>query len=249
MKNFSVVGLLILLVSMQSCVKKPDPVVETPKGTFKVTVENMAGNELMVLNDKWYKNENGDSVKFTIFNYFLSNVKLTKEDGSVYAVPESYFLLKQSDASSKSFVLNDIPPGTYVSMSFLIGVDSTRNVSGAQTGALDQASGMFWDWNTGYVMAKMEGLSPQATQFNGNIVYHLGGFSGANSVLRTVHLGIGKTAIAEGQSKTIHIKADALEWFKTPNLIKIKDLSLLSGTASQAIADNYVDMFSIDHID
>jgi hypothetical protein len=32
---------------------------------------------------------------------------------------------------------------------FLLGVDSLKNVSGIQTGALDPAKGMFWTWNTG----------------------------------------------------------------------------------------------------
>jgi hypothetical protein len=45
---------------------------------------------------------------------------------------------------------------------FLLGVDSARNVSGIQTGALDPARGMFWTWNSGYVMAKIEGSSPSA---------------------------------------------------------------------------------------
>ena len=54
-----------------------------------------------------------------------------------------------------------MPAGNYNSLSFLLGVDSMHNVSGAQTGALDPANDMFWTWNSGYVMAKMEGASPR----------------------------------------------------------------------------------------
>ena len=43
-----------------------------------------------------------------------------------------------------------------------LGVDSLRNVTGVQTGALDPAMDMYWTWNTGYVMAKLEAAAQQA---------------------------------------------------------------------------------------
>ena len=53
-----------------------------------------------------------------------------------------------------------LPEGDYTELQFLLGVDSLHNVSGAQTDDLDPAKDMFWTWNSGYVMAKMEGNSP-----------------------------------------------------------------------------------------
>ncbi|WP_316930094.1 MbnP family protein, partial [Hymenobacter sp. IS2118] len=48
--------------------------------------------------------------------------------------------------ASQLLALKDIPVGDYQSVSFTVGVDSARNVAGAQTGALDPNNGMFWTW-------------------------------------------------------------------------------------------------------
>lgn len=96
-------------------------------------------------------------------------------------IPElnSYHLINEEGTASKSFSFF-VMPTQYNSLSFLIGVDSLKNVSGAQTGGLDPLNGMFWTWNTGYIMFKMEGNSPSSSVVNNKIEYHIGGFSGAN---------------------------------------------------------------------
>lgn len=72
----------------------------------------------------------------------------------------------------------------YDSITFLIGVDSLHNVSGAQTGALDPVNDMFWTWNSGYVMAKLEGNSSSSPQMNQKFEYHIGGYSGKHNVVK-----------------------------------------------------------------
>lgn len=54
-----------------------------------------------------------------------------------------YFLIDASDAGSTTIALQALP-GKYDQVAFTIGVDSIRNISGAQTGALDPGKGMFW---------------------------------------------------------------------------------------------------------
>lgn len=238
---------MLLGMHISSCTKKDDIVGEEKNvGTVKILIDNVAGDKPLELNTAWYKTANGDSLQITTYNYFISNIKLTATDGTVYEEPESYHLILGNNASSHTFSMNNVPAAKYKSMSFMIGVDSTRNVSGAQTGALDPNSGMFWDWNTGYVMAKMEGNSPNATE--GKLIYHLGGYTASDNVLRTVNLSADFSVI-KGGTGNIHMKSDALEWFKTPNLISIKDLSVLTIKTSKPVVDNYMDMFSIDHID
>jgi hypothetical protein len=81
-------------------------------------------------------------------------------------------------------VLESVPLEEYEAISFMFGVDSTRNVSGAQTGALSPSNAMFWSWTTGYIMIKAEGLSPQSPF--GNFSFHLGGFTGSDKAVHTV---------------------------------------------------------------
>lgn len=244
MNKSSLLCLLLPVVLSTACRKKTEEPVKDTTGSISINLEHMAGNEALVLDIKWYKNENGDSIKFGRFDYFISNIKFIRPDGTSFAEPESYHLVLTSSASSKTFVVKNVPPGAYKSVSFLIGVDSARNVSGAQTGALDPATGMFWDWNTGYIMAKLEAISPQSPN-DGNVQYHTGGFSGTVNVLRTVTLPVSITAQV-GVVSAINMKADVLEWFKTPNLIKIKDMPTFGNAQNIVkIADNYADMFTI----
>lgn len=236
-----------------SCRKKEDP--STPvegKSQIRITFQNIAGSTPVVLNKGWYKNEHGDSLSITSLKYYISNINLYAADGSIYAEPESYHLIDEEADTSKSFYIANVPPNTYTKIVFTIGVDALRNTSGAQTGALDPMYGMFWDWNTGYVMARMEGYSPQSTFPDKKFFFHIGGYKGQYNVLRQVNLLLPViTEVSKTKNPNLHITADALEWFKTPNQI---DLSITNaeqtpGAVVDKIADNYADMFKIDHID
>lgn len=238
-----------------SCRKKDDPLAainpaDTAMGKLQISFQNFAGAQLLVLDNEWYQNENGDSIKVSEYKYYISNIELIS-DSSTFYEPESYHLINERDDASKYFTIGDIPEGNYTSIRFLIGVDARRNRNGAQTGALDPLNGMFWDWNSGYIMSKMEGTSPSSPQQN-HFAYHIVGFAGQYSVLRTVTLSFPKMLLIKKADKpNVHINSDLLEWFKTPNIIKINELPAMSETGEMAskIADNYADMFTIDRID
>ncbi|HEY1039465.1 MAG TPA: MbnP family protein [Bacteroidia bacterium] len=256
----SFLGLAIIAVILGSCKKDPnDPQPSTPgtpaatTGSLKIELENMVDTNELVLNTVNYVSANGDTFTVSKFNYFISNIKLTKSDGSVYVESESYHLVKESDASSKTFTIANVPYGTYTAISFMIGVDSARNVSGAQTGALSQNNDMYWNWTTGYIMAKFEGTSPKSPATNHLLTYHMGGFKGVNSVLRTVTPSFNSSTATVSSSVTpeIHMKADLSEWFKNPtNNVNFATTHTIhmAGADAKAIADNYQKMFSVEHI-
>ncbi len=168
MKKIILSSSLIALTLTMACkkeVKEETPVVDNSNGEVTINFVNKVDNanlELSTnLNKVWYKNQNNDSFNVTTFNYYISNVKLIAEDGTSFAESESYHLISQSEPSSKSFSIKNVPAKKYISISYTLGVDSIRNVSGAQTGALDPANGMFWTWNSGYIFMKFEGASPK----------------------------------------------------------------------------------------
>ncbi|MBS1771340.1 MAG: hypothetical protein JST82_00680 [Bacteroidetes bacterium] len=243
---------LAMILSVVSCRKKDDPVVTPVETTGEIGFEffNYAGDSSLVMTTGKYRTGSGDTVSITKFNYYISNVKIKKADGSYFVEDNSYHLVQSDLPSSKHFHIEDVPAGTYTSVTFTIGVDSARNVSGAQTGALDPANGMFWTWNTGYIMAKLEGTSPQSTASGKIFQYHIGGFSGANSALHTVTINFPTNMVlTTGKEGSIIMKADALKWF-TPNNISIASKSQIMtvGSDSKAMSDNYANMFSITSI-
>lgn len=250
-------ALAILGIFFTSCKKDPNEEVKptTPAvttGSISLNFEHMVDTNALTLNTVNYVTANNDTVYFTKFKYYISNVKFTKSDGSIFSEPESYHLIDEATASSKTFSVANVPFGNYTSVSFVIGVDSLRNVSGAQTGALATSNGMYWGWSSGYIMAKLEGHSNQSGASTKDILYHVGGFSGANNVLKTVSPSFnGSTAnVSSIVNPEIHLSCDISEWFKNDSTINVATLHTIHmpGASAKTIADNYADMFSVEHI-
>ena len=217
-------------------------------GSVNLSFVNMAGSDNLQLGNAYYLTQNSDSVKVDVFKYYVSNFQLVKDDGSIYTIPETYFLVDAAKTASLNQVLSNVPPGNYTSLKFIIGVDSLRNVSGAQTGALDPANGMFWTWSTGYIMAKIEGSSPQSGSPSKTVSFHIGGFSGSASAQKSVEIPFNnKITVNSNSTPRILLKADVMEWFKTPNSLELASTYLVVtiGPLSRSIAANYADMFSL----
>lgn len=199
-----------------------------------------------------YQNLNGDSFSVELVKYYISNIVFMDSAGNTWAEPESYHLVNAADELSCKIYVENMPAGVYNSVSFMIGVDSTRNVSGAQTGALDPANGMFWTWSSGYIMAKVEGHSPSSTQAFNAYVFHIGGFSGQYAGQRIVSpsFNSAQAIVTSSTVPLISVNGDINEWFQTPNVIDFSSVNIMNtpGPISTMFADNYMDMFTVTSI-
>lgn len=198
--------------------------------------------------DSIYQNKLNESFSVRKFRYYISNIRFYDTLKNLnYLAKNKYFLVDENNPESKIIALN-IPAGSYQKISFLIGVDSIRNVSGAQTGALDPLNDMFWTWRSGYVMAKLEGTSPVSTLPRRMFEYHIGGFSGANNVLRStdLHLSLG-IGIKGNKSTVINISVDLNAWFSAVHHLPITNSPACTAPGDQArkYAENSAQMFSI----
>lgn len=244
-----VISLFILVTIVGSSCKKKETIQTQPgTGSFDLFFDNVVKTEELLLNDHWYINHVGDSFRITKFDYYISNV--TFQGTSTYAEEESYHLVRESNSNSQKFTIQNVPAGTYASVSFLIGVDSIRNISGAQSGALDPANGMFWDWNTGYIMLKFEGLSPSSSATAQQLIFHIGGFSGSSNTIRKITLVFPSPVTIDNNTFQLHIQANAARPFGLPNPV---DFSLLNtvhmpGANAVKIAENYANMFSLKSV-
>ena len=201
---------------------------------------------------KTYKNYFKEDYTPTAFKFYIHNIELINTDSSrVFRLAEDkYYLIDFSDSASCEIKIA-VLPYVYNRISFTIGVDSARNVSGAQTGALDPANGMFWTWSTGYIMAKLEGTSSKSP--SGRFEFHIGGFSGADNVIKTVNLLFPfaqNIDLQPGKTTEMFVTADANDWFYNPWDIKIADNPVITSTGDLAkqVAENYSKMFTVDSI-
>ncbi|HEY1039486.1 MAG TPA: MbnP family protein [Bacteroidia bacterium] len=254
MKKLSIVILscIVLAIGCKKDAEVKQLTPAEPTGFMKLEFNNMFDTLELALDTVNYVLDNGDKLTFTKFKYYISNIKLTATDGSVYSEQESYYLVDEAKPESWLLTIKKVPFKEYTSISFVIGVDSARNVSGSQTGALSENNDMFWTWSTGYIMTKLEGTSMQSNSIGGLFGFHIGGFSGANSGLRTVHLPLnGNTALVkDGKIPSVHIKCNVKEWFVTPVELDLSSISTVTtvNATSKMIADNYKDMFSVTDV-
>ena len=198
-----------------------------------------------------YKNSLGEQLVVSKFRYYISNIEVSDTiSGKRYRVNDRYFLVDENDSDSKQFSLR-LPAGHYTKISFLLGVDSLKNVSGIQTGALDPLKDMFWTWKSGYVMAKLEGRSPASTLPHHIFEYHIGGFSGANNVLGRVELPLPSAIdIMQGKYVQVAIAADIDKWFTGVHRLSIAEhpACTAEGELAKRFSENYLQMFTIQSI-
>jgi hypothetical protein len=214
-----------------------------------ILINNVKGNKI-VLNDSFYMNPFGEKYTISKLRYYVTNVEL-KDSNNFYKENNSYHLIDESKPESQVISLS-IPQGNYNQLRFLLGVDSLHNVSGAQTDDLDPTKDMFWTWNTGYVMSKMEGNSSASKLVNNKFEYHIGGFSGQYNVLKEIHLNFPEETVKfnAGKIYTITIDVDINTWWQHPHDIKIAEHAIITspGINAKNISDNYVNMFHIEKI-
>jgi hypothetical protein len=199
-----------------------------------------------------YTNQWGENYSVSTFKYYLHDISFVTAAGLSYSASAEYYLVDEANPETKKITVR-VPAGEYNRVVYTLGVDSARNVSGAQTGVLDPTNGMFWTWSSGYVMAKLEGASTSAATANGNFSYHVGGFKQTELAIKQIALTVpaaNSLKVAKGSTAIVDIQADINTWFGSVHPIKIAENPACHspGALAKQIADNYAGMFSISGI-
>ncbi|MEO7524018.1 MAG: MbnP family protein [Ferruginibacter sp.] len=216
-------------------------------GTLKITFVNTANGKQIVLRDSMYNNAFGEQYNISKLKYYISNVFIPISG----QLPESdaYHLINAAEENN-SFEIK-LNTGDYKSIQFLLGVDSARNCSGAQTGALDPMNDMFWTWNTGYVMFKLEGTSAASTADLNRIEQHIGGYKAANNVATLIQLNFPQgLSIKENAVTELSIEMNLDRYWKGNTEIKISEtpMWMTMGGMALKIALNFSGLFSVMNI-
>lgn len=270
MKNVFFLALAASTLLLSSCKKEgcTDPTAlnfndkaKKDDNSCKYTPEATTGSVTLMLEHTWANSgtqfelgteyvhpTTNDALTFTTLKYYISNLRLKKEDGSWWTQPDSYYLVNLDNPSSTMLTINDIPLGNYTEVSYVLGVDSTSNVSGAQAGALSTTNGMFWSWNSGYIMVKAEGTCPQSS--SGAFVYHLGGFAGANAIVtpRSDVFGTESLIVSTTSNGMIHFEVDPSELFANFGSVTNGENIQMPGAMAKTLATGYYSGFVFDHI-
>jgi len=262
---------LILLIFTNSCKNEIAPEFDPNQmGAIKLEFDNVVGTRDLELRNGVYRNAAGEEFRVEQLQYFISNIRLKKADGSEYVVPQdsSYFLVQEHKPATQIINLR-VPQGDYTGASFVLGVDSLRSTMdiSRRQGVLNPSDmsreeGMYWTWNSGYIFLRMEGTSPQiAPDPSGNrrFRYHIGGFGGGFGTppvrtinnIKTINLSFGRDVAKVRSSSTpqIHIVADVLKVFNGPTQISLaQNPTVMFSPFSVNVANNYARMFEYHHM-
>jgi hypothetical protein len=236
---------LILSLAVLLCTSCQKEMSEDLPGTATVQIRfhPMINGTPFTLNTA-YTNPFGEPFTASAFKFYTGLFTFRKEGGTeVAAEGEPYYLIDASDQASMT-ISATIRAGIYDGISFLLGVDSARNVSGVQSGALDPARGMFWTWNSGYIYIKMEGTSPVSTLVNNVFEYHVGGFRWPNSAIRTFAAAsdiAGEWQLGEGRELVVDVAVDIEHLFNhsIPVRISEKPVCMSPGELARDISANF----------
>ncbi|MGO4293735.1 MbnP family protein [Chitinophaga sp. RAB17] len=237
-----------LLVNTLFAQTSPD--THRASSSLQLSIKHIMGQQPLVRNQVTYINAAGEPFTISRFRYFLSNFSLESASGDTVVLPPAYFLVDDAINTSTTIRLDNVPAGQYKCIRFLIGVDSIRNMSGVQSGALSVETGMFWTWNSGYIMAQIEGHSTAIASPTKEFLFHVGGYKSKDQVLKYVSLPFPQAVtITASNQPCIHLSADVEKWF-LPDTVSFKNIAVIMapGMKARQVAGNYQHMFQVTGI-
>ncbi len=257
MKKINISLLLALVVAsiFMACSQKDDDTLLTDEnpntdnsasdpGTLTIQFKHLFGSNDFTLGNE-FTIESGQSINANKLKYYLSNFKLLTDGGTDYVEANSYHLINVE--GKLAVELTGIPVGTYTSLEFSIGVDKDKNHEIDSSGDLDPNGNMAWSWAVGYKFLSVEGTYNSSGK-TGSMIHHIGD----DELYRTINLDFTDASLTDfevtsGSTKKLNVDVDISEVYKTPNTIDIEAASVIMslGANATAIANNYVDMFTL----
>lgn len=232
-------------------------------GKLEVYFDNGVAGDQLILNTSTHTNSQDETLKISRINYIISNIVLTKEDGTEFVYPKnsSYFIINQEN-NKKTITLENIPTGKYKKIKFGIGVDEQKHLEGQSAQedfwALAHENNMTWTWAAGYKFINFEGTftTPSDTEAK-NYKVHVGKTTSEHYNYTEITLDLPNLALVQEKTlPNIHIKTDLNVILDGMHKISLQNHLNPAGTSANImggenlvfIAENIKKMFSIDHV-
>lgn len=251
----TVTGYRLLLAALLFMMAIPGSYAQTAdanagQGTLFVRFINTANGKPVALTDSTYSNFFGEQYSIRKLKYYISHFAITTGNGKTKTWDECRLI--DENAGETGFQLT-AAAGRYEKIGFLLGVDSARNCSGAQDGALDPMNGMFWTWNSGYIMFKLEGYSTASTADLQRIEHHIGGYKGADNVATYINPGMKQAqalVIEPGVTTELVLEMNLDNYWHGNSDIRIAELPMcmVTGEPALKVARNFSGLFTVKEI-
>jgi hypothetical protein len=230
MTNFKIISIFIY------CIAVPKSFSQNGTDSISLNFELKFGREVLQLN-KSYLSSKRDTIELKTFKFYISDIKFDYSDKTADAKPNDYFLIDIENPKSLHIPICKKNNKVISSLSFSIGVDSTASVSGALSGDLDPAKGMYWAWQSGYINMKIEGKSSSCKTRKNEFRFHIGGYLKPNYAIRKIELHPNQT--------DSNITVDVSKLFDTIDLSRENSV-MVPGETAMKFANSSVKIFSIE---
>ena len=264
MKNtlYKALAIVTLSISLISCSNDDDNNQVSGNGKLILEFDNAYGANDLILNTQGNTTSNNEVLKISLVKYIVSNVVLTKADGTTFTYPKSksYFIADEATAAGREFELTDVPAGDYVKVKFGIGVDEEQWKLGAsgQGDFLAQAdkADMMWSWAAGYKFLAFEGtFTSQTVNTPTSFMIHTGK-TGTDYNYTEVTVDMPTKALVRTTiTPEVHLITDLSKIIDGKNKIKLSDNNangmgamIMSGANLPLITQNISAMFRVDHV-
>lgn len=131
-------------------------------GQLKLTLQPMVEDRPLVMDSLRYSNQVGQTYSISRLSLFLSDFFLQTSEGQFQSIPDT---VGWFDAGKRknALILPNVPDGDYTSIHFKVGLSEEKNKSNpwsypANHPLNPNVSGLYWNWQGGYIFAAIEGL-------------------------------------------------------------------------------------------
>lgn len=238
---------MIITVMFISC--KKDTIISTDNSTLSSLYSSaniliiIKNNNLSITIDSLNNiNAAGNIYSTHNVNFYISNISLKRDDGFTYT-NNSIFYIDPNVIGKTTLQLDSIPKGNYTELSYLIGIDSLRNIDFGIPTTMDNLN-MAWPtaMGGGYHFMKIEGHYLDTNYTLQGFAIHLG----KNNNL--VNVSINKILNQQNNLHNYSLTFNINEIFTTPYLYDLNldnNYTMSDSVAMIKIKSNMQDAFSI----
>jgi hypothetical protein len=239
MRRSALLIVSFLVVALVSCRKDDDNPAPVHKGV-EINLSYTIDGYALLFDTIMYDNDAGNKYGVTRLHYYLSAFEFISSSGTVYSYDSIFYVDAQSGTNAQ-FEFPQLPAGSYTKLKFLIGLDSSHNVSYSLPNTVENAN-MAWPDNMGggYHFMKLEG------NFVNQQVYGFAMHLGNNRNI--VAINIDENFSLTGTDHSLNLEMNLNEWFRNPSIYDFNydgNYSMIDSLAMAKLASNGVDVFKI----
>ncbi len=270
MKLYSCILILVLCFYLLiGCKKKEEPNnTEKNVGHIVFQFAHYVDGKPLTIDTLKYTNAAGNLYSVWQLMYFISDVTLHKSDGTKKVINgwNDIFYVDISIASTMTWnVYDDIPEGSYDSISFTFGINKEKNITGLFVNPPEV--NMAWPGilGGGYHYLMINGKWKDKQNFNDNYNYHLGIgqlYKGDSANIDSIYAFIqnyfkvnlpnSTFSLTKNTTKELQIIMNIENWFNKPNILDLNSTGMFytmqNQQAMQMMKENGEGVFSIGYI-